>query len=161
VKLTLFLNPEHRSGDDIGAKVGEHADQVRLARALGYDGITVGHHLCYGSSVWLPPFETLARMVVEAEGMHIGTCMLLLPLFEPAHVAQQAALLDELLAGRVIIGSPEECAESLVELCRRCGTNRVVARVQWMAMEQRVVLRTIELLAERVRPLVEAALAPP
>jgi alkanesulfonate monooxygenase SsuD/methylene tetrahydromethanopterin reductase-like flavin-dependent oxidoreductase (luciferase family) len=66
--------------------------------------------------------------------------------------------LEELLADRVIIGSPEECAETLTELYRQCGATRLVARVQWMGMDQRVVLRTIELLAERVRPMVEAAL---
>ena len=45
MKLTLFINPEHRSAEDIGRKVEEHLDQVRLARHLGYDGITIGHHL--------------------------------------------------------------------------------------------------------------------
>ena len=80
-------------------------------------------------------------------------------LFREVVGAQKDELdLEELLADRVIIGSPEECAEALADLCRRSGATRLVARVQWMAMEQRVVLRTIELLAERVRPMVEAAL---
>jgi alkanesulfonate monooxygenase SsuD/methylene tetrahydromethanopterin reductase-like flavin-dependent oxidoreductase (luciferase family) len=342
LRLTLFINPEHRPSDDLSVKVDEHLEQVRLARSLGYDGLTIGHHLCYGSSVWLPPFETLARLVGEAEGMNIGTCVLPLPLFEPALIAQQTAFLDvlcggrlvfgvapgwqkdesevvgidherrfsrfreglellerlwqgeevtysgkhfqleqktlallpiqkprppfwfggsvtpaveraaeladtalgdswvasshltqdvieaqartfrdklaslgkpvpanfpvlrnivvapdkktalkeagpalsesyqvfgewglfrevvgagkdqleleELLANRVVLGSPEECAENLVALCRECGTNRVIARVQWMGMDQRVVLRTIELLANEVRPLVKAEL---
>lgn len=342
MNLTLFINPEHPKGDNLGRKVNEHLEQARLARALGYDGLTIGHHLCYGSSVWLPPFETLARLVVAAEGMSIGTCMLPLPLFEPVLIAQQTAFLDvlsggrlifgvapgwqrdesdvigiehkrrfgrfrealellkrlwhgeevtfsgqhfqlrghtltllpvqeprpplwfggsvtaaveraarladtkvgdswvasshltqdvieaqarvfrdtlatmgkempsdfpvlrnivvapdkstalreagpalaesyqlfgkwglfrevvgaekdqldleELLANRVIIGSPEECAETLVSLCRECGATRIVARVQWMGMDQRVVLRTIELLAEQVRPMIEAEL---
>ena len=67
--------------------------------------------------------------------------------------------LDELLADRVILGSPEECAAHIVSLCRDCGANRIVARVQWMGMDQAVVLRTIELLASEVRPRVEAALS--
>ena len=36
---------------------------------------------------------------------------------------------------------------------------RPVCRVQWMGMEQRLVLRTIELLAERVLPLVAREIA--
>lgn len=343
MNLTLFINPEHRPGDDLALRISEHAEQVRVARAAGFDGITIGHHLSYSGSAWLPPFETLARLAIEAEGMNIGTCMLLLPLFEPVHVAQQAAFLDvlsqgrlvlgvapgwqrdefervgvehrrrfsrfgesleivrrlwtgetvdfvgrhfqvqgatltllplqrprpplwlggsvakaveraagiadtslgdswvasshlthdviveqaqrfrsaltaldkplptdfpvlrnivvapdratalreagpalaesyklfgewglfrevvgkptdelaldELLADRVILGSPEECAESIAALCQDSGANRIVARVQWMGMDQRVVLRSIALLAERVRPLVESALA--
>ena len=342
MKLTLFINPEHRSNEDIGRKVEEHLEQVRLAKRVGYDGVTIGHHLCYGSSVWLPPFETLARFAADASGMRIGTCMLPLPLFQPPLVAQQTAFLDvlsggqltlglaagwqkdesevvgidhdrrfsrfgeglellkrlwsgeavtfagkhfrldacrlallpvqrprpplwlggsvasaveraarladttigdswvasshltqdviesqarlfrqtlqhlgkpmpaefpvlrnivvapdratalrdagpalaesyqlfgkwglfrevvgsgkdqleleELLNGRVIMGSPEECAETLVDLCTACGTNRLIARAQWMGMDQHVVLRTIELLATRVRPMVEAAM---
>jgi alkanesulfonate monooxygenase SsuD/methylene tetrahydromethanopterin reductase-like flavin-dependent oxidoreductase (luciferase family) len=66
--------------------------------------------------------------------------------------------LPELLAGRVILGSPEECAEDLVRLARATGCTRLVARVQWMGMDQRIVLRTIELLAGEVLPLVEREL---
>ena len=100
MRLTLFINPEHRSNDDLGTKVKEHLEQVRLAKTLGYDGLTIGHHLCYGSSVWLPPFETLARLVAASEGMSIGTCVLPLPLFEPTLIAQQTAFLDVLSGGR-------------------------------------------------------------
>ena len=57
--------------------------------------------------------------------------------------------IPELLAGRVIIGSAEDCAEELVRLGRRIGFTRLIARVQWMGMENRIVCRTIELLAGR------------
>jgi hypothetical protein len=58
--------------------------------------------------------------------------------------------LPELLRGRVVIGGPEECAEELARLAAATGCGRLVCRVQWMGMDQRLVLRTIELLAERV-----------
>ena len=61
--------------------------------------------------------------------------------------------LPELLAGRVVIGGPEECAAELARLARATGLARLVCRVQWLGMPQRQVLRTIELLAERVLPL--------
>lgn len=65
---------------------------------------------------------------------------------------------SELLAGRVIIGSPEECADQLVRLVRATQLTRLIARVQWMGMDRGIVQRTICLLAERVRPLVEREL---
>jgi alkanesulfonate monooxygenase SsuD/methylene tetrahydromethanopterin reductase-like flavin-dependent oxidoreductase (luciferase family) len=102
--LTLFVNPEHPPGDALARRVAEHVEQVRVARQAGFDGVAIGHHLSYGAAVWLPPFETLARLVAEAPGMTIGTCMLVLPLFHPAHVAQQAALLDVLSGGRLVLG---------------------------------------------------------
>jgi alkanesulfonate monooxygenase SsuD/methylene tetrahydromethanopterin reductase-like flavin-dependent oxidoreductase (luciferase family) len=340
----LFLNPEHPAGASLGQRLAEHAEQVRVARQAGFDGVTIGHHLSHGTTVWFPPLPTLARLASEAEGMAIGTCMLVLPLFHPVHVAEEAALLDvlsggrfvlgvapgwqqaeygavgvdyerrigrfveavtliqrlwsqdrvdfdgryfqvtglslalkprrhprppfwfggssqpaieraarlaepmagdtwvpsshltheviaghvavfrralaalgkpfpaefpvlrnvvvardretavreagpyleasyrvfaqwglftqvvgggkpqldlaELLAGRVIIGGPEECAAKLASLAQAVGLGRLVCRVQWMGMEQRLVLRTIELLAERVLPLVTRAAAP-
>jgi len=73
-----------------------------------------------------------------------------------AGTPKDRAELTELLAGRVVIGGPEECAEELTRLVRTVGLGRLVCRVQWLGMEQRLVLRTIELLAERVMPLVKS-----
>ncbi|MGB3187653.1 MAG: LLM class flavin-dependent oxidoreductase [Ornithinimicrobium sp.] len=343
MNLTLFINPEHDPGDDLGGRLAEHVEQVAIARKMGYDGVAIGTHLSYGSAVWFPPFPTLMHLLPAAEGMALSTCMLVLPFHHPLHIAEQAALLDvacggrftlglsagwskaefqalgldratrvgrftesielirrlwtqeqvtfagqyfqakdlslalrplraprpplwvggsvarsvqrgadvveplvgdtwvasshltedviadqagvfrdrlhvqgkpmpadfpvlrnvvvapdratawrdagpflaasydvfetwglfsdvigkdtshvdleALLAGRVVIGSPEECAEQLVRLARATGFTRLIARVQWMGMDQRIVRRTIELLAEQVRPLVEAELA--
>ncbi len=63
----------------------------------------------------------------------------------------------DLIADRFIIGSPEECAAEIAELMQATGCNRLVARIQWVGMEQRCVLRTIELLGEKVAPLVRKA----
>ncbi|MCX2934539.1 LLM class flavin-dependent oxidoreductase [Mycobacterium sp. CVI_P3] len=322
--------------------MAEHVEQVSIAQAGGYDGVTIGTHLSYGSAAWLPPFPTLARLAPAAAGMSLSTCMLVLPYHHPLQVAIDGAFLDvlcggaftlgvsagwardefaqlgidrrervcrftesldlidrlwsqdrvsfegkyyrvddvslalrpvrsprppvwlggsvtrsvqraaeladtaigdtwvasshlteaviveqaetfgarlaelgkprpadfpllrnivvaedrstalreavpylqasyqvfdrwglfsevvgdpgaadeipELLAGRVIIGSPEDCAEQLVRLARSTGFTRLIARVQWMGMEQRIVCRTIELLAHDVWPMVEREL---
>jgi alkanesulfonate monooxygenase SsuD/methylene tetrahydromethanopterin reductase-like flavin-dependent oxidoreductase (luciferase family) len=104
MRLTLFINPEHPPGDPLEQRFADHLEQVRIAREAGFDGAVIGHHLSYRSAVWFPPFETLARLAAEAEGMMLGTCMLILPLLHPLHVAQQAALLDVLSGGRFILG---------------------------------------------------------
>ena len=104
MRLTLFINPEHRPGDPLAERLAEHLEQVRVARQAGFDGVAIGHHLSYGAAAWFPPFETLARLAVEADGMTIGTCMLVLPQFHPVHVAQQAAFLDVLSGGRLVLG---------------------------------------------------------
>ena len=104
MKLTLFINPEHPPGADLARALAEHVEQVRLARELGYDGIAIGHHLSYGPAAWFPPSETLARLAPEADGMGLATCMLLLPLLHPLHVAEQAAFLDVASGGRMTLG---------------------------------------------------------
>ncbi len=342
VQLTLFINPEHPSGDQLDLRLTEHIEQVSRARDCGYDGVTIGTHLSFGSAAWLPPFTTLASLAPAGAGMSLSTCMLVLPHHHPLQVAIEGAFLDvvcggrftlgvsagwasdefrllgidrrervgrfaealeivtqlwskehvhfrghyyqvddaslalrpvqrprppiwlggsvirsveraaeladtavgdtwvasshltetviveqakafaarlaalgkpkpvdfpllrnivvaedratalreavpyhsasyqvfdrwglfaevvgdpaaardvpELLAGRVIIGSPEDCAEELVRLARSTGFTRLIARVQWMGMEQRTVCRTIELLAQEVLPMVEREL---
>ena len=104
MKLTLFINPEQAPGDRLAHRFAEHAEQVRVARQAGFDGVVVGHHLSHGAAVWFPPLLTLARLAAEADGMAIGTCMLVLPLFNAVHVAEEAALLDVLSGGRLVLG---------------------------------------------------------
>lgn len=60
--------------------------------------------------------------------------------------------LEELLAGRVILGSPQEVAAELAALRQAVPYNRIIARVQWMGFPQQHVLRSIELLAKEVLP---------
>ncbi|MGI9410706.1 MAG: LLM class flavin-dependent oxidoreductase [Hyphomicrobiaceae bacterium] len=104
MKLTLFIGAEHGPSESMTQRLNEHVEQVRLARQLGFDGVTIGNHLSYGSTAWFPPFETLMRLAADAEGMALGTCMLVLPLYEPLHVAEQVALLDAACDGRAILG---------------------------------------------------------
>ncbi len=105
MKLTLFINAEHGRNESKSQRLNEHAEQVRLARDLGFDGVTIGNHLSYGTTAWFPPLETLFYLAPHAEGMSLGTCMLLLPLYDPRHVAEQIALLDAATDGRAILGA--------------------------------------------------------
>ena len=105
MKLTLFINAEHGREESKSQRLKEHAEQVRLARDLGFDGVTIGNHLSYGTTAWFPPLETLFYLAAHAEGMSLGTCMLLLPLYDPRHVAEQIALLDAACDGRAILGA--------------------------------------------------------
>ena len=104
MKLTLFINPEHRPTDSLPQRLAEHVEQVKLARQLGYDGITIGQHMSYGSSAWLPPLHTLARLAAVDETMSLATSMLILPWYHPLHIAQEAALIDAMCGGRLTLG---------------------------------------------------------
>src|SRR5262245_18972068 len=104
MKLTLIVNHEHPAGDPLARRFAELAEQVRVARPAGFDGVVIGHHLSHGAQVWFPPLPTLARLAADAEAMAIGTCMLVLPLFNPVHVAEEAALLDVVSGGRLVLG---------------------------------------------------------
>ena len=66
---------------------------------------------------------------------------------------------EDLLKDRFIIGSPEACATEIADLMRATGCNRLVSRIQWIGMEHTHVMRTIELLGDKVVPLVRNAMA--
>ena len=85
--------------------LAEHGQQVAIARAAGYDGVTIGTHLSYGSAAWLPAVPTLARLAASAEGMSRSTCMLVLPHHCPVQVAIDFAFLDVVCGGRFALGA--------------------------------------------------------
>jgi alkanesulfonate monooxygenase SsuD/methylene tetrahydromethanopterin reductase-like flavin-dependent oxidoreductase (luciferase family) len=64
---------------------------------------------------------------------------------------------EELVGDRFIVGDPEDAVREIRRYADRLGTNCFIFRVQWPGMEQAKVLRTIELLAERVFPALRAA----
>lgn len=53
---------------------------------------------------YFQPLPTLGRMAAEAEGMALGTGVLLLPLHQPVDFAEQLATLDVISGGRLIVG---------------------------------------------------------
>ena len=88
MNLTLFIGAEHKPSESMARRLAEHAEQVRLAREVGFDGVAIGNHLSYGGTAWFPPIETLMHLAPSAEGMSLATCMLVLPLYEPIYVAE-------------------------------------------------------------------------
>ena len=59
---------------------------------------------------------------------------------------------EELVADRFIVGDPDDAVREIKRHAERLGATTFIFRVQWPGMEQAKVLRTIELLAERVFP---------
>lgn len=52
----------------------------------------------------IQPMPLLARLLPEAEGMTVGPNILVLPLLNPVHVAEEAATMDLLSGGRYVLG---------------------------------------------------------
>jgi alkanesulfonate monooxygenase SsuD/methylene tetrahydromethanopterin reductase-like flavin-dependent oxidoreductase (luciferase family) len=59
---------------------------------------------------------------------------------------------EELVRDRFVIGDPDECAREIRRYADALGVTTFVFRVQWPGMEQAKVLRSIQLLGERVVP---------
>jgi probable F420-dependent oxidoreductase len=82
---------------------GDLLGTARLAEALGFDSIWVGDHVLWYVPV-PDPMVMLGAIAAGCERAGLGTGVLLAPLRPAVVVAKQAATVDQLCGGRLILG---------------------------------------------------------
>ena len=133
MKLGIYLNAQHPEGDDPARRFAEMIEQVRLMRKLGFDSVWSGEHHITDGYHYFPLMSALQRLAAEAEGMHIGTNIVLLPLHNPIELAEIGAFLDMQSGGKFMLGvglgyRPEEFAMFAVAMKER--TTRLAEGVE-------------------------------
>jgi alkanesulfonate monooxygenase SsuD/methylene tetrahydromethanopterin reductase-like flavin-dependent oxidoreductase (luciferase family) len=104
MKLGVYLNAQYPASDDPSRRFAELVEQVRLVRQRGYDSIWGGEHHITDGYHYFPLLSMLHRLSAEADGMEIGTNIILLPLHNPIELAEIGAFLDVVSGGRFILG---------------------------------------------------------
>ncbi len=104
MKLGIYLNAQHPAGDDPARRFAETVEQVRLIRSLGFDSIWGGEHHVTPGFHYFPLLPLLQRLAPEAEGLWLGTNLVLLPLHNPVELAEVGAFLDVITGGRFMLG---------------------------------------------------------
>jgi alkanesulfonate monooxygenase SsuD/methylene tetrahydromethanopterin reductase-like flavin-dependent oxidoreductase (luciferase family) len=104
MKIGMFINTQFPEGDNVAARVPELVEQVRLARQVGFSSLLFPHHYLTAPLQMLQIAPLMAYLLPEARGMMIGGNILLLPLLNPVHVAEEAATLDVLSGGNFVLG---------------------------------------------------------
>jgi alkanesulfonate monooxygenase SsuD/methylene tetrahydromethanopterin reductase-like flavin-dependent oxidoreductase (luciferase family) len=126
MKLGVYLNAQHPEADDPGRCFAEMIEQVRLIRQAGFDSIWSGEHHITDGFHYFPLLPMLQRLAAEAEGLAVGTNIVLLPLHNPMELAEIGAFLDVITGGRFHLGvglgyRPEEFAMFSVPMAERVG----------------------------------------
>src|SRR5204863_3780754 len=99
-----------QSGGDFDATIAE----CERGEAAGFDSVWLGEH--HNSILLYPaPLVGLAAIAARTRRVRLGTGVLLLPLYHPLAVAEEAAMVDVISGGRLILGigagyAPEEFA---------------------------------------------------
>lgn len=139
MKLGIYLNAQHPARDDPARRLADTLEQVRVIRALGFDSIWGGEHHVTPGFHYFPLLPLLARLAPEAEGLAVGTNLVLLPLHNPVEVAEVGAFLDVATGGRFLLGvglgyRPEEFAAfgvSMKERVSRLAEGVEIIRRLW------------------------------
>src|SRR3990172_3312360 len=104
MRFGLLITNQHLPPEPSVERFAETIEQVRLARALGFDLILFGRHFLVNEFQMLQPAVAAARLAAEAGPMRLGITIYLLSLLNPVAVAEEVATLDILTGGRFIFG---------------------------------------------------------
>jgi alkanesulfonate monooxygenase SsuD/methylene tetrahydromethanopterin reductase-like flavin-dependent oxidoreductase (luciferase family) len=104
VKVGLFLNTQFQPGQSVAAHLPDLVTQTHAAREAGFKSLWFPHHYLTGPLQMLQIVPMMAYLAPHAEGMQIGPNILILPLLNPVHVAEESATLDVLTGGNYVLG---------------------------------------------------------
>jgi probable F420-dependent oxidoreductase len=95
MKFGFLLECDHGFDDAV--------EQAVLAEKLGYDSVLIAEHHNYAG--YVPhPLVALAALAMKTERVQLGTYVVILPFYNPVQVAEQAAMVDYISKGRLILG---------------------------------------------------------
>src|SRR5271157_2006728 len=104
MKVGLFINTQFPEGYNVAERVPEMIEQVRAARDAGFASLWFPHHWLTHPMQMLQITPVMGYLAAHAQGMTIGPNILILPLLNPVHVAEEAATLDVLSGGNYVLG---------------------------------------------------------
>jgi probable F420-dependent oxidoreductase len=92
---------DHRSMAEIYREMVEYGV---LAEAAGLDSVWTSEHHFVDDGYMPSQLPVLAAIAARTERIRLGTGVLLAPLFDPIHLAEDAATVDLLSGGRLLLG---------------------------------------------------------
>jgi alkanesulfonate monooxygenase SsuD/methylene tetrahydromethanopterin reductase-like flavin-dependent oxidoreductase (luciferase family) len=104
MKFGDFLFPDCRDPAQDGVVIEETLREAALADELGADMIWLAEHHFDGISVYADPIALAGALAASLRHAGLGFAVVQTALHHPIRLAEQMALLDHLLKGRLIVG---------------------------------------------------------
>lgn len=104
IKLGLVLKVSWTDDQDPAGRLVDLVTQVRVARDAGFESIWLSQHFVGGPTRSFQTVPLLGRLAPEMAGMRLGTSIILLPMLNPVLLAEEAATLDWMVDGRLMLG---------------------------------------------------------
>lgn len=101
--MKFGIYPSVTRGDgNLHALFNEVCEEASVAEASGFSWCLVGEH--HQEPALASPLLTAGLVATCTRSIGVGTAVLLMPLHHPVHVAEQAAMIDALAPGRLVLG---------------------------------------------------------
>ena len=105
MKFAHFSHVWNKTGMSAAQRYGLLWRELALADELGFEyGFSVEHHFCPEES-WMPcPTVYCTGAAAVTKQMRIGPMGYIVPLYDPIRIVEEAAVLDNVLDGRLELG---------------------------------------------------------
>jgi alkanesulfonate monooxygenase SsuD/methylene tetrahydromethanopterin reductase-like flavin-dependent oxidoreductase (luciferase family) len=104
VKFSTFLFPDSRDPTSDGTVIDETVREAVLADRLGADVVWLAEHHFDGIAVYGDPMVLAGALATALPRAALGFAVIQTALHHPIRLAEQMALLDHLLKGKLIVG---------------------------------------------------------
>jgi alkanesulfonate monooxygenase SsuD/methylene tetrahydromethanopterin reductase-like flavin-dependent oxidoreductase (luciferase family) len=104
MQFGLQLNSQHPATENMGNRLQELLEQVRLAQAFGFHSLVAPQHYLPAPFQMFQPLPLLARMAAEAKQMRLIAGIMLLSLQNPVALAEDIGTLDAICNGQFTLG---------------------------------------------------------
>ncbi|HEY7676920.1 MAG TPA: LLM class flavin-dependent oxidoreductase [Candidatus Methylomirabilis sp.] len=127
-----------------GSHFAATLEECALAERLGFDSVYISEHHGLPDGFYPAPLLIAAAVAAGTRRVRLWIGILILPLYHPLHVAEQAAVLDGLSGGRLELGvavgyRPEEFAAFGVPLQERGPrTDEAIPLIRRLLQEENV-----------------------
>src|SRR5215467_5723979 len=104
MKFSTFLFPDSREPERDGQVINETVQEAVLADRLGADMVWLAEHHFDGISVYADPMVLAGALATSMKHAGLGFAVIQTALHHPIRLAEQMALLDHLMGGRLVVG---------------------------------------------------------